>query len=144
MGWVDELRGKTVALDTAPLIFFIERSPQYIDILRPFFQAVDRGDTRVVTSTVTLLEVLVHPLRRGDDSLAHQYNDILLCSPHIFTVPVTPATSQAAAEIRAATNLKTPMPFTWQLPSITTPTCSSPTTGTLAIQRGSRFFAYET
>jgi predicted nucleic acid-binding protein len=93
MGWVEELRGKMVALDTAPLIYFIERRQPYADILRPLFQAVDRGDTRVVTSTVTLLEVLVHPLRHGDESLAHQYNDILLSSPHIFTVPVTPATA---------------------------------------------------
>lgn len=108
MGWVDGLRGRTVALDTSPLIFFIERRQPYADLLRPFFQAVDRGDIRVVTSTVTLLEVLVHPLRHGDESLAHQYNDILLSSPHIFTVPVTPATAQAAAELRASSNLKTP------------------------------------
>jgi len=108
MGWVEDLRGKTVALDTAPLIFFIERRNPFVDLLRPFFHAVDRGDTRVVTSTVTLLEVLVHPLRHGDETLAHQYNDILLSSPYIFTVPVTPATAQAAAELRAAHNLKTP------------------------------------
>jgi predicted nucleic acid-binding protein len=63
---------------------------------------------RVVTSTVTLLEVLVHPLRRGDEQLAHQYNDILLSSPYISTIPVTPATAQTAAELRAASKLKTP------------------------------------
>jgi predicted nucleic acid-binding protein len=108
MGWVEDLRGKTIALDTAPLIFFIERRQPYVELLRPFFQAVDRGDMRVVTSTITLIEVLVHPLRHGDESLAHQYNDILLSSPHIFTVPVTPATAQTAAELRASSVLKTP------------------------------------
>jgi len=108
MGWIEDLRGKTVALDTAPLIFFIERRQPYVDLLRPFFQAVDRGELRIVTSTVTLIEVLVHPLRHGDESLTHQYNDILLSSPHIFTVPVTPATAQTAAELRALHNLKTP------------------------------------
>jgi predicted nucleic acid-binding protein len=108
MGWVEDLRGQTVALDTAPLIFFIERRLPYVDLLRPFFESVERGDIRVITSTVTLLEVLVHPLRHGDESLAQQYNDILLSSPNIFTIPVTPATAQAAAEIRATLNLKTP------------------------------------
>lgn len=61
-----------------------------------------------MTSTVSLLEVLVHPLKRGDDRLAHEYNDILLSSPHILTVPVTPATAQIAAELRATGKLKTP------------------------------------
>jgi predicted nucleic acid-binding protein len=55
-----------------------------------------------------LLEVLVHPLRHGDENLALQYNDILLSSPHIVTLPVTPVTAQTAAELRASTNLKTP------------------------------------
>ena len=72
MGWVSDLQGKTVALDTSPFIFFIEKNAKYVDVLRPLFQAVDRGESSVVTSTVTLLEVLVHPIRHGDDALAHQ------------------------------------------------------------------------
>jgi len=108
MGWVNDLEGKTVVLDTAPLIYFIEQHPKYIDILRPFFQAVARGESRVVTSTVTLIEVLVHPLRNGDEALARQYNDILLSSPHVSTLPVTFSTAQGAAELRASHGLKTP------------------------------------
>ena len=108
MGWVENLRGKTVGLDTAPLIFYIEDHPIYADMLAPFLEAVNAGDIRVVTSTVTLLEVLVQPMKHGDDSLAHRYNDILLSSPYIFTVPVTPATAQTAAELRATSKLKTP------------------------------------
>jgi|SRR5690606_15852947 len=108
MGWVDDLRGKTVGLDTAPLIYYIEDHPTYAPLLAPFFEAVRAGETRIVTSTVTLLEVLVHPLKHGDERLAHEYNDILLSSPHVFTVPVTPATAQTAAELRATGKLKTP------------------------------------
>jgi predicted nucleic acid-binding protein len=108
MGWVEDLHGKTVGLDTAPLIYYIEQNQDYVDIVRPFFQAVERGEIEVVTSTVTLLEVLVHPLKQGDVKLAHEYNDVLLSSPHIEMVPVTPATSQAAAELRASSSLKTP------------------------------------
>jgi len=108
MGWLADLQGKRVGLDTSPFIFFIEQHPKYVDLLRPFFEAVDRGECQVVTSTVTLLEVLVHPIRHGDESLAHQYNDILLSSTNIATIPVTPATAQTAAELRAQHNLKTP------------------------------------
>lgn len=108
MGWVEELHGKTVGLDTAPLIFFIEGHPIFADLIRPFFQSVDRGEVHVVTSVVTLIEVLVHPLRHGNESLAHEYNDILLSSANISTMPVTPAIAQAAAELRAEQKLKTP------------------------------------
>ena len=108
MGWIDDLKGKTVALDTSPFIFFIEKHATYADVLRPFFRAVDRGESRILTSAVTLLEVLVHPIRHGDEALAHQYNDILLTSNNISTIPVTPNTAQTAAELRAEHGLKTP------------------------------------
>jgi len=108
MGWIADLQGETVGIDTSPFIFFIEKNAKYLEVLRPFFEAVDVGEHQLLTSTVTLLEVLVHPIRHGDESLAHQYNDILLSSQNISTVPVTPATAQTAAELRAQHNLKTP------------------------------------
>lgn len=108
MGWLDDLLGQTIALDTAPLIYYIEENPEYVSRVDPFFAAVGRGDIRLIASTLTLLEVLVHPLREGDEALAHQYNDILVTSPYITTIPVTAVTSQVAAEIRATHGLKTP------------------------------------
>jgi predicted nucleic acid-binding protein len=106
MEWLKALHGQVVGLDSAPLIYYIEDRPEFVELLDPFF--TDQGRFRVVTSTVTLLEVLVHPLRHGDEALAHSYNDILLSSPNISTIPVTYATAQEAAELRARHNLKTP------------------------------------
>lgn len=63
MEWLRDLRGTAVGLDTAPLIYFIEKHPTYLPLLLPFFEAVDHGDIQVVTSTLTLTEVLVHPYR---------------------------------------------------------------------------------
>jgi predicted nucleic acid-binding protein len=108
MEWVSKLHGQTVGLDSAPVIFYIEQHQDYIDLVRPFFASLAKGQFRAVTSTVTLLEVLVHPLRHGDEALAHRYNNILLSSPHILTLPVTFATAQEAADLRARYNLKTP------------------------------------
>jgi len=108
MEWVDQLHGKTVAIDTSPFIFFIEQHARYIHELRSFFSAVDAGEIQLVTSTVTLLEVLVHPLRHKDTSLAQKYNDILLGSRNIATMPVTPLIALTAAQLRAEHNLNTP------------------------------------
>ena len=107
MGWVNDLRGQTVSLDTSPFIFYIEEHATYLKPLDELFAAIENGMLRAVTSTVTLLEVLVHPLRRGDEALAHRYNDILLSSPNILMLPVTYAIAQEAAELRARQGLKT-------------------------------------
>ncbi len=78
MEWLKALSGLVVGLDTAPLIYFIEENHVYLPLVRPFFEAVDRGEFQVVTSVLTLTEVLVHPLRRGDHRLAEQHRQILL------------------------------------------------------------------
>ena len=70
MEWIAALHGKAVGLDTTPLISFIEENPIYLETVRPFFEAMDCGKFSVLTSIVTLLEVLVHPFRRGDIELA--------------------------------------------------------------------------
>lgn len=102
------LLDQTVGLDTAPLIYFMERHPDYLPVLWPFFQAVHLGAIRVVTSTLTLSEVLVHPLRQGDQALARQYTRILLTSAHVKTLPVSAGIASEAAHLRATYGYKTP------------------------------------
>ncbi len=55
-----------VGLDTAPLIYFMEENPTYLDMTDAFFEAMFQGEFRVVTSVVTIPEVLVYPLRQGN------------------------------------------------------------------------------
>ena len=107
MGWIDILQEKTVGLDTAPLIYFIEENPAYIETVRFFFEAMDRGDFLVVTSTVTLLEVLVHPFRSNNRKLAAEYRDILLNSK-LTILEVSTSIAEQAAQLRAAHNIRTP------------------------------------
>lgn len=97
-----------VGLDTAPLIYFIEENPTYLETIRPFFVAMDRGEFRVVTSTVTLLEVLVHPFRRGEKELAQQYRDILLGAEGLITISLSQDITEVAARLRASHNIRTP------------------------------------
>jgi predicted nucleic acid-binding protein len=108
MGWIDALHGTVVGLDTAPLIYFIEENPVYLPFVRPFFEAADRHEFRIVTSILTLTEVLVHPLRLGDHALASQYRRILLQADQVTTVPVSEMVAEEAARLRARHNLRTP------------------------------------
>lgn len=108
MEWVGALRGTVVGLDTTPLIYFIEESPAYLPTILPFFVAVDRGEFTVVTSMVTLLEVLVQPLRHGNTQLAQRYRDILLNARGLATIPLSQDIAEEAARLRARHNLRTP------------------------------------
>ena len=108
MEWIDDLQGSVVGLDTTPLIYFIEENPRYIDLARPFFEALDRGEFTAVTSVVTLLKVLVHPLRHGDDTLAEQYRRILLGAAGLRTVALTADLAEEASRVRADHGVRTP------------------------------------
>ncbi len=108
MEWTALVRGKTVGLDTAPIIYFIERNPRYVDIMRSFFQAVQKNECAVVTSTITLLETLVVPLRHGNINLARQYRDILFKTKGHITISLFPSIAEEAARLRASHNIGTP------------------------------------
>lgn len=107
MGWVESLRGQVVGLDNSPIIYFIQEHPVYLPTVRSFFQALDRGEFHAVTSTVTLLEVLIHPFRRSNVELAQQYRGILLNSNGLTCIALSSAIAEEAARLRAQHNLQT-------------------------------------
>jgi predicted nucleic acid-binding protein len=78
VGAIASLQGKLVAVDTSLFIYFIEKHPTYHPMVKPFFAAVDSGEIRVVTSILTLSEVLVLPIRLHDPQLVERYTRILL------------------------------------------------------------------
>jgi predicted nucleic acid-binding protein len=73
-----------------------------------FFTAMYRGEFNVVTSVLTISEVLVYPLRAGNTILAQQYRDILFNSQGLTTIEVLPDIAENAAKLRADYNLRTP------------------------------------
>ena len=102
------VKGKSLFLDTAPLIYFIEKNRRYHDIIKPVISQIDALETEGLSSTITLLEVLVHPLRDGNKKLANMYKAILLTSNGLVTHEISHAISERAALLRAKHGLKTP------------------------------------
>lgn len=108
MEWLARFKDYTVGLDTAPLIYFIEQNPRYVGMMRHFFQQLEAGRFQAVTSTLTLTEVLVLPIRSNNVSLAQQYREILLGQEGLTILSVSPEIAILAAELRASKNLRTP------------------------------------
>lgn len=102
------LRGKDVFLDTAPLIYFIEKNNRYFDVVKPIVALIDSQQSNGMSSTITLLEVLVLPLREGNKKLAEKYKAILLSSAGLETCEISHAISERAAMIRAKYGFKAP------------------------------------
>jgi predicted nucleic acid-binding protein len=108
LGLVDELRDLRVCIDTAPIIYFIERNRRYLDIVRPVFAEIDAGRIEAITSTITLLEVLVQPIRKSNRSLAEKYREVLLYSEGLTTFEILHEVSEMSSELRAKYSIKTP------------------------------------
>ena len=107
MGWLDNVRNELVGLDTTPLIYLIENNPIYADFVTPFFDMADEGEIKIVTSTMTLLEVLVHPIKRNDIELIQRYRQILLES-EFSVIDLSREIAEEAAHLRAVYGLRTP------------------------------------
>ena len=103
-----DLKHKNIFLDTAPLIYFIEGNSQYQEKLEQIFKSNDNGDFAFIASSITLLEVLVKPLKEGRNELAKKYINILTGAKGIEVFEITNDIAIKAAELRAKYNLKTP------------------------------------
>ena len=108
MELIDELRGSRIFIDTAPFIYFIEKHPKYLNVVRPVFIEINDGKIEAITSTITLLEVLVHPFKTKNDILAEKYREIILYSEGLTTFEILHEVSEMSSRLRAEYSIKTP------------------------------------
>ena len=73
-----DLREEALLLiDSPPIIYILDDHPQFGPRFAPLFAAHAAGKLRFAVTTITVAEVLVGPLRAGDDALAQRYRAIL-------------------------------------------------------------------
>src|SRR6202035_4432921 len=108
VGVIEDVGAGNIGVDTAIFIYFIEAHPQFLPAIIPLFQEADQGKRELVTSTLTLLEVLVVPYRAGNRVLAERYEALLTRSRGVRLVDLSHDQLRAAAQLRAATGVKTP------------------------------------
>jgi predicted nucleic acid-binding protein len=104
----DKLGDGPVGLDTSIFIYFIEQSPEWLPFLRPVFLAASAGKRSLVTSDLTLLEVLVLPFRLGNMALAEQYEALLTQSRGLSMLSIEKSHLRVAAQLQARYKLRAP------------------------------------
>jgi predicted nucleic acid-binding protein len=95
-------------VDTHALIYRVERIESYLTASEPLWGALDAGLAQVATSDLTLLEVLVKPLRDSNSPLVNLYRNVLLGTVGLNCLPVSRTVLESTATLRADHNLKTP------------------------------------
>ncbi|HET6576573.1 MAG TPA: PIN domain-containing protein [Fimbriiglobus sp.] len=97
-----------VYVDSQVLIYAIESNPTYYPLAEPVLAAAEAGEIVLVTSELTVLEVLVRPMKTGDNSLVDRYEGVFH-QPNVRLVPVSLDVLRAAASLRASIpKLRTP------------------------------------
>jgi predicted nucleic acid-binding protein len=95
-------------LDTAPVIYFVERNPAYIDKVDPFFTCLNNGTMEAVISPVTLAECLVAPCRLQNLVAQQAFVALLTGGPGVIFQVTQAAIAHRAAELRAKYKLGLP------------------------------------
>lgn len=107
MGYLNIPDGSQVYADTSVFIYTVESHPEYFFLLQPLWLKFQSGLIQIYSSELTLLEVLVNPIKQGDNLLISDYEQLLL-DTNIQLKPITQSILREAANLRAKKKIKTP------------------------------------
>jgi predicted nucleic acid-binding protein len=108
MELAEKVHGKLVGVDTSIFIYFIEKHVEYNKLLKNFFKKNLEGEIEIVTSTITLLELLVLPFKQSRKDLIKKYKNIFAESEHIELIDLNNEISEISARIKANSGIRTP------------------------------------
>jgi predicted nucleic acid-binding protein len=101
-------RHRLVAVDTSPFIYHLDAHPAYERLTTALFRWVEGRSGRAVTSTLTMTELLVQPMRREQAALVNTIFALGATYPHLDWIAPTLAIAERAARVRARHGLRTP------------------------------------
>jgi predicted nucleic acid-binding protein len=99
-------------LDSAPVIYAVERHLQYLPLVTTVFDCILSGSPMGVVSPITLAECLVQPYRLGQTELEQDFIELMTDTENLEFVAINnPNMAIEAAQIRARYNLQLPDAF---------------------------------
>lgn len=101
-------RHRRIALDTSVFIYQLEANERYLPLTDCIFTWLERADSKAVTSTITMTELLVRPYRDADEELVDESYALLSTYPNLEWIAPTLEIADRAARFRAVHRLRTP------------------------------------
>jgi len=101
-------RHRRIALDTSVFIYHLQPNPKYLAYTDLIFSWLERSESKAITSTITMTELLVLPYREGDEQRADDFYGLLSTYPNLDWIAPNLEIAELAARIRALHRLQTP------------------------------------
>lgn len=89
-----------VYVDTNAFVYFLQRHPEFYGRVLPLFEAAAQGRLQLVSSELTVAELLVQPYKLGRADVAATYRRFLKDEGLIELVPISLNVLEAAAASR--------------------------------------------
>jgi len=105
-GAVNRMNGHRVYLDTNVFVYFLDRNPNFFDIVSPIIQAVDSGGIIGVTGDAAIAETLVKPYQSGNLELVSGIKSFFRAEGFLSIQPHDGETFDLAAQLRATRGMK--------------------------------------
>ena len=98
----------TVGIDTPVFIYHLEANERYSNMSQKCLSSMENGRWQGVTSTITLMEINVHPWRVGREDVARKYETLLMNFPNLEIVDINRDVARVAAQLRARFDIRPP------------------------------------
>jgi predicted nucleic acid-binding protein len=99
-------RHRLIGLDSSIFIYHFEANLNYLPLTEVILEGVEQGKYEAVTSTVTIMEVTVHPWRADRSAVAREYETLLIHFPNLKVVEATRDVARRAAQLRAKYSIR--------------------------------------
>jgi predicted nucleic acid-binding protein len=91
---------KTIFLDTAPIIYFIEAHHQFGHLIKEVIELMNENRIQAFTSVLTISEVLLKPVAMGNDELTEKFKTYLKNGQNLTLLPITEIIGETAGLLR--------------------------------------------
>jgi predicted nucleic acid-binding protein len=104
---VDELCGRhrRIALDANVFIYLFEGKGPLAQTAASLMDAVSTGRVTGLVATIAFSEVIIGPVRTGDETMAERYLDAIRSIENLHVVPATVEITAEAGFVRGRTGL---------------------------------------
>ena len=100
------LKEQRVYIDANYLIYFLDRTEPYFEVVAPIFQACDQGDFMGFTGDAAMCEVMVHPYRKKSPSEIARGKSLFTREGFLTVLRHDADSFDLTAQIRAGSNMR--------------------------------------
>lgn len=101
-------KAKRVGLDTNCFLYVLSEHPAFFQPAKTVFATLEKNKIPLITSIVTLIELLYFARKKGGEKVLIDYQDVLVNFPNLRLVPTDIEIAKKAVQLRVSYSLTTP------------------------------------